>query len=33
MALNVEKLTLLGISYGAKVAGEYARRYRPRRRA
>ena len=27
VALNVEKLTLLGISYGAKVAGEYARRY------
>ena len=26
-ALGVEKLTLLGISYGAKVAGEYARRY------
>ena len=27
MALGVEKLTLLGVSYGAKVAGEYARRY------
>jgi pimeloyl-ACP methyl ester carboxylesterase len=27
VALNVEKLTLLGVSYGAKVAGEYARRY------
>ena len=26
-ALGVEKLTLLGVSYGAKVAGEYARRY------
>ena len=27
LALGVEKLTLLGISYGAKVASEYARRY------
>ena len=27
VALGVEKLTLLGVSYGAKVAGEYARRY------
>ena len=26
-ALNVDKLTLFGVSYGAKVAGEYARRY------
>ena len=25
--LGVEKLTLLGVSYGAKVAGEYARRF------
>ena len=27
VALGVDKLTLLGVSYGAKVAGEYARRY------
>ncbi len=27
VALGVPKLTLLGVSYGAKVAGEYARRY------
>jgi pimeloyl-ACP methyl ester carboxylesterase len=27
VALGVEKLTLLGVSYGAKVAAEYARRY------
>jgi pimeloyl-ACP methyl ester carboxylesterase len=27
LALGVDKLTLLGVSYGAKVAGEYARRY------
>jgi pimeloyl-ACP methyl ester carboxylesterase len=26
-ALGVDKLTLLGVSYGAKVASEYARRY------
>jgi pimeloyl-ACP methyl ester carboxylesterase len=26
-ALGVDKLTLLGVSYGAKVAGDYARRY------
>jgi pimeloyl-ACP methyl ester carboxylesterase len=26
-ALGIEKLTLLGVSYGAKVASEYARRY------
>jgi pimeloyl-ACP methyl ester carboxylesterase len=26
-ALGVDKLTLLGVSYGTKVAGEYARRY------
>ncbi len=27
VALGVEKLTLLGVSYGTKVAGEYARRF------
>jgi pimeloyl-ACP methyl ester carboxylesterase len=27
VALGVDKLTLLGVSYGTKVAGEYARRY------
>jgi pimeloyl-ACP methyl ester carboxylesterase len=27
VALGVDKLTLLGVSYGAKVASEYARRY------
>ena len=27
IALGVDKLTLLGVSYGAKVASEYARRY------
>lgn len=27
VALGVDKLTLLGVSYGAKVAAEYARRY------
>ena len=27
VALGVDKLTLLGVSYGAKVAGEYARRF------
>ena len=27
VALGVDKLTLLGVSYGTKVAAEYARRY------
>ena len=33
VALGVEKLTLLGVSYGTKVAGEYARRFPAHRRA
>ena len=32
VALGVDKLTLFGVSYGAKVAAEYARRYPARRR-
>ncbi len=27
MALGIEKITLLGVSYGTRVAGEYARRF------